>query len=139
MVYESIPKSLYKIVPSTPPNPVPQQYPLSELDKNDGFVHLSTAEQVCHGFNEESIQHVCNSSADATKVPKTADLFFKDIATLWVVKLRFADFEPSTKWEDGFPHLYGNFGKDNVSSIERFDRAENQVWSEAMKNSRWLE
>lgn len=50
MVYESTPKSLYKIVPSAPPNPFPQQYPLSELDKNDGFVHLSTAVQVCHFF-----------------------------------------------------------------------------------------
>lgn len=85
------------------------------------------------------ILDVYNSFTDVTKVPKTADLFFKDTTTLWVFELRFADFEPSTKWEDGFPHLYGNFGKDNLSSIKRFDRAENQVWSEVIKNSRWLE
>ena len=133
MGYEAFPKNLYKIVPSAPPNPIPQQYPLSELDQNDGFVHLSTAEQV---------RSYCGPLVDLliiSKVPKTADLFFKNTTTLWVIKLRSADFEPSTKWEDGFPHLYGNFGKDNVSSIEQFDRAENQAWSEVMNSSSWLE
>jgi len=39
---------VYKIVPSAPPDPLPaEEYPLSELDRKDGFVHLSTAWQVC--------------------------------------------------------------------------------------------
>ena len=40
------PDFVYKIVPSAPPTPIPSQYPLSELDQKDGFVHLSTGTQV---------------------------------------------------------------------------------------------
>lgn len=40
------PKYLYKIVHRAPEDPIPKEFPLSELDKNDGFVHLSTAVQV---------------------------------------------------------------------------------------------
>jgi len=43
------PKYVYKIVPGSLPNPLPRELPLSELDRADGFVHLSTAEQV--GFS----------------------------------------------------------------------------------------
>lgn len=42
----TLPKYLYKIVPEAPPYPLPEEYPLSDLDRNDGFIHLSTAEQV---------------------------------------------------------------------------------------------
>lgn len=42
----TLPKYLYKIVPDAPPSPLPAEYPLSDLDRNDGFIHLSTAEQV---------------------------------------------------------------------------------------------
>jgi uncharacterized protein (DUF952 family) len=40
-----LPKYIYKIVPADP-QPVPGALPLSDLDRNDGFLHLSTAEQV---------------------------------------------------------------------------------------------
>lgn len=40
------PKYVYKIVPGSLPSPLPRELPLSELDRADGFVHLSTAEQV---------------------------------------------------------------------------------------------
>lgn len=39
------PKYIYKIASSAPPDPIPTVYPLSELDKKDGFIHLSTAAQ----------------------------------------------------------------------------------------------
>ncbi|GKT91223.1 hypothetical protein Ct61P_09073 [Colletotrichum tofieldiae] len=41
-----MPQYLYKIVPEAPPSPLPAEYPLSDLDRNDGFIHLSTADQV---------------------------------------------------------------------------------------------
>jgi hypothetical protein len=41
-----LPKYVYKIIPTPPPNPIPETYPLSLLDQKDGFVHLSTAKQV---------------------------------------------------------------------------------------------
>lgn len=43
---KSLPTYVYKIVDSAPPSPLPDVYPLSELDKHDGFVHLSTSWQV---------------------------------------------------------------------------------------------
>lgn len=51
MASDGFPRYLYKIVPTAPPEPLPQEYPLSELDQTDGFVHLSTDEQV-GGVNE---------------------------------------------------------------------------------------
>lgn len=48
MATDSHPKYVYKIVPTAPPEPLPAEYPLSELDQTDGFVHMSTAEQVKH-------------------------------------------------------------------------------------------
>lgn len=40
------PQFVYKILPEAPEEPFPALLPLSELDANDGFVHLSTAAQV---------------------------------------------------------------------------------------------
>ncbi|KAF4454313.1 hypothetical protein F53441_3129 [Fusarium austroafricanum] len=117
MSAESPPKYIYKIVPSPPEDPFPKEHPLSELDRNDGFVHLSTS----------------------TQVPKTADLFFTKSSTLWIIKLEFTQFTDLIKWEGDFPHLYGNFGADNVDSTENFVREENQTWREAMAKSNWLE
>ncbi|KAM0256290.1 hypothetical protein ACHAQJ_005055 [Trichoderma viride] len=112
-----LPKYIYKILPSIPENPFPHQLPLSELDANDGFVHLSTA----------------------TQAPKTADLFFTDATSLWLIKLELAKLADPLKWESGFPHLYGNFGAADVQSMGRFERKEGQKWSESMKTSSWLE
>jgi len=41
-----LPEFVYKITPTAPPDPIPEAYPLSDLDRQDGFVHLSTAQQV---------------------------------------------------------------------------------------------
>lgn len=41
-----LPKYVYKIVDAEPPSPIPESFPPSELDKQDGFIHLSTASQV---------------------------------------------------------------------------------------------
>ncbi|KAH6609627.1 hypothetical protein Trco_002973 [Trichoderma cornu-damae] len=111
-----LPKYVYKILPSVPEDPLPQQFPLSELDANDGFVHLSTASQV----------------------PNTADLFFANASTLWLIKLELAKLADPLKWESGFPHLYGNFGAVDVQSLEKFERKEGQKWSESMESATWL-
>lgn len=46
MTTTDAPKFVYKIIPTAPSDPLPAEYPLSELDQTDGFVHMSTAEQV---------------------------------------------------------------------------------------------
>ncbi|PTB69707.1 hypothetical protein BBK36DRAFT_47168 [Trichoderma citrinoviride] len=112
-----LPKYIYKILPSPPQDPLPEAFPLSQLDANDGFVHLSTA----------------------TQVPNTADLFFTDATQLWLVKLELAKLADPLKWESGFPHLYGNFGTADVQGLEKFERKEGQKWSESMKTSTFLE
>ncbi len=60
-----IPRFVYKIVPSQPPSPLPYSLPLSALDAQDGFIHLS----------------------DASQVAKTADLFFADFEKVWLLQL----------------------------------------------------
>jgi uncharacterized protein (DUF952 family) len=73
------------------------------------------------------------------QVPKTADLFFTKTSSLWVIKLEYSQFAESTKWEGGFPHLYGNFGADNVDTVEKFVREQDQTWGQVMETSSWLE
>lgn len=52
-----LPRYVYKIVDSEPPSPIPEVFPPSELDKADGFIHLSTASQVSHG---DKAQELCS-------------------------------------------------------------------------------
>lgn len=59
MSAESPPKYVYKIVPNAPPEPIPQEFPLSDLDKQDGFIHLSTGQQVRH--TTQNPTPVCSS------------------------------------------------------------------------------
>ncbi|KAK2589918.1 hypothetical protein QQS21_012409 [Conoideocrella luteorostrata] len=117
MSAESPPKYVYKIVPAAPPDTIPEQFPLSDLDKQDGFVHLSTNEQV----------------------PLTCDRFFNSTSTLWLFKFELAKFSHPVKWEGGFPHLYGNFGGGDIVSVEKFDRGDGRTWADAMGGSAWLQ
>ncbi|OAR01407.1 hypothetical protein LLEC1_04074 [Akanthomyces lecanii] len=111
------PQFIYKILPEAPAEPFPAQLPLSELDAKDGFIHLSTAVQV----------------------PKTADLFFAEHTKLWVVKLELSKLNDPVKFEDDFPHLYGNFGARDIDSESRFERRQGQTWADSMSTSSWLE
>ncbi|KAK4104122.1 hypothetical protein N658DRAFT_443962 [Parathielavia hyrcaniae] len=119
-----LPEFVYKITPTAPPDPIPEQYPLSDLDRQDGFVHLSVSWQL----------------------PITADLFFKDSTSFYLLKLRLAKFNSSVvKWDEvegtnGCPHLYGNFGANDVVSVREFRRGEGQTWKEALgAEEGWLE
>ena len=59
-----IPRYVYKILASAPPSPIPNDMPLSDLDRTDGFIHLSTG----------------------WRVPITAGMYFKDAKSLglWI-------------------------------------------------------
>ncbi|KAI0885576.1 uncharacterized protein GGS22DRAFT_130831 [Annulohypoxylon maeteangense] len=115
MAPSPLPEFVYKIVPSAPPTPIPSQYPLSELDQKDGFVHLSIG----------------------TQIPITAGLFFKEATSIWVLKIRFdPKFHSATTWEiEGCPHLYGNFGVDDVEALKEFSRLDGQTWKESMQDN----
>ncbi|KAK3988335.1 hypothetical protein QBC44DRAFT_104226 [Cladorrhinum sp. PSN332] len=118
-----LPSYVYKIIPSAPPSPIPESYPLSDLDKQDGFVHLSTSWQV----------------------PITSSLFFTNFTSFHILKLRLANFPAdSVKWDEvegtnGCPHLYGNFGVEDVVDSRGFVRGENQTWKDVFEGESWLE
>ncbi|KAG8168643.1 hypothetical protein KVR01_001392 [Diaporthe batatas] len=124
------PRYVYKIVDTEPPFPIPDVFPPSELDKKDGFIHLSAPWQL----------------------PVTADLFFSSNTTLWVLKVRLASIGGAVRWEppagggsssEGYPHLYGSLGRADVESVERFKRTADERgvfqrrWKDVFSDSRW--
>ena len=74
------PTYVYKLIPSTtpPPDPLPDRLPLSSLDTQSGFIHLSTASQI----------------------PGTLKHFFKDEPHVHVLRIKYASVEKYIKWED---------------------------------------
>lgn len=72
-------KYVYKLVPSSAPIPesLPDRLPVSDLDLQSGFVHLSSARQV----------------------PNTLKFFFKDEPVVYVLRLEYAKVEDNIRWE----------------------------------------
>ncbi|KAF1931707.1 uncharacterized protein M421DRAFT_417472 [Didymella exigua CBS 183.55] len=123
-----LPTYLYKILPSAPPSPLPDRLPLSDLDRKDGFIHLSTSEQTAG----------------------TADRFFSDVTELWLLKIKRSTLEDGTdghgkagadnkarfQWDEtghgAFPHFYGgDLGKGNVQEVIRAGKK--GTWAESLK------
>lgn len=73
------PRYIYKIVPSSAPvsEPLPERLPVSELDQNSGFIHLSTAAQV----------------------PNTLKFFFKDEPLVYMLRIDYERVSPTIRWE----------------------------------------
>lgn len=94
---------------------------LSELDRQSGFIHLSTGEQV---------PHTCNR-------------FFSNTEALVVLKLPYNKLESNMKWEPApateelFPHLYSDLWTRDVDSIRIFHRGE-QSWLDVLGQEQWL-
>lgn len=121
-----LPAYIYKIVPiSTPPaDPVPAELPISPLDTKDGFVHLSTANQV----------------------PATASRFFSSDLELYLLKVDYgkAAGGGQIKWEKApsgvgiFPHFYWTesggkpFGSEQVAEVRKWTRKEGEDWVDAL-------
>ncbi|KAK8056425.1 hypothetical protein PG993_001652 [Apiospora rasikravindrae] len=120
-----LPKYVYKIIPTAPLSPIPETYPPSDLDRQDGFIHLSNAEQI------RTTWGLADPSVTQIQVPKIADMFFTQASRLWVLKLRFSPpFAEKTRWEgpmDGCVHLYGEFGAADVEDAKEFTRSSG-VW-----------
>lgn len=140
-----LPKHVYKIIPEAPPSPLPAEWPLSDLDRNDGFIHLSTAKQVKPKSPPPFALSWRSLNGISNKIPITAGLFFAHTTKLWVLKLPFGPLESHVRWEvpdtDGCPHLHGrNFGAADVLDAKGFERSEGQTWGDAMDDgSGWLE
>lgn len=76
---DSEPRYIYKIIPSTSPvrEPLPEFLPVSELDQNSGFIHLSTALQV----------------------PNTLKFFFKDEPLVYILRIEYTTVVHHVRWE----------------------------------------
>ena len=115
------PKFVYKILPEKPPIELPAALPLSELDAKDGFIHLSTAEQV----------------------PATAGRFFSMTSKLWLLKIELVRIEKNTRWESAgetfFPHFYGPMpGREVISDVKERCRDEGEDWVAILEKDHWL-
>lgn len=116
-----LPQYVYKIFPEAPPDPLPSSLPRSALDAKDGFIHLSTAEQI----------------------PATASRFYTHNNSLSLLKIPLERIEESIKWEEAgtssFPHLYGaELGREEVVDVKEFRRENPEQWTDVLSNNAWL-
>ncbi|KAL2001753.1 hypothetical protein VTN02DRAFT_1307 [Thermoascus thermophilus] len=129
---DSEPRYLYKLFPSTAPvpEPIPDCLPVSDLDRESGFIHLSTAQQT----------------------PNTLKHFFKNEPLVYVLRIEYERVEGDIRWESPaadvcgprpeeglFPHLYNGLklGRDEVESLAVW-KNENG-WEETLKKVKpWL-
>ena len=116
-----LPQYLYKILPEAPPDPLPSSFPKSALDEKDGFIHLSTAEQI----------------------PGTASLIYAHANSLSLLKIPLDRIEEATKWEATgsgyFPHLYrAELVREDVVDVKEFRRESGKQWTEVLINDAWL-
>ncbi|KAF8165200.1 hypothetical protein B0H34DRAFT_671106 [Crassisporium funariophilum] len=130
----SVPTYIYKIVPASVPlpSPLPDALPVSDLDKADGFLHLSTALQL----------------------PETLKRYFVDVDRLFILRIEYKNVEQDVKWEDRkgigrqfypggvgekdmFPHIYNGLriGKAEIESVGVWERDSNG-WDTAIDRAR---
>jgi len=128
----SIPAYIYKILPASaaPPDPIPNELPVSDLDKNDGFIHLSTALQL----------------------PGTLERFFADHERVHILRIIYKDVEGSIKWENSkgtggigeegfFPHLHNGLrlGKGEIESVAEWEKESGwNIAVEKAKSESWF-
>ncbi|MCJ1442270.1 MAG: hypothetical protein MMC23_002763 [Stictis urceolatum] len=115
----STPKYIYKILPSTPPppTPLPLSLPVSTLDRNSGFMHMSTAKQVLG----------------------TLKNFFANDDFVYILRVPYERVEKFIQWdapdekncgprpdEGAFPHIYNGFklGREEVDVVGRWERGQ---------------
>lgn len=117
-----LPQHLYKIIPAdaAPPSDLPEALPLSDLDKKDRYIHLSTAIQV----------------------PGTGGRFFASTNTLYIAKIRYGVVASDIRWEVAgssggvFAHLYngGRLGKGEIDAVKEWKRSDGETWEDVFKN-----
>jgi len=126
------PSYIYKILPTAPPTPLPDVFPLSELDRTDGFIHLSVHSQLL----------------------RTLSRFFADSEEVSLLKISYSVVKPHIKWEiiksgEVFPHLYRDLTASDVASYKTLRRplaessgSSGSAWEgvlEAASSEGWLE
>jgi hypothetical protein len=118
----SFPPYVYKILSEEPPNPLPHTLPLTPLDKQDGFIHLSAG----------------------WRTPLTATEFFGSYKTLWLLRVdtQAAGAEEAVfKWGDrsGCVHMHAHeegtwarMGEGVVVAVGRFEKETGESWEKRL-------
>lgn len=93
----SVPRYVYKLVPSDAPIPesLPDKLPVSNLDQQSGFVHLSTALQI----------------------PNTLKFFFKDEPLVYVLRIEYEKIEADIRWESPDAKVCGPRGGEGMFPV----------------------
>jgi Protein of unknown function (DUF952) len=133
-VEPTFPRYVYKILSEEPPYPLPHTLPLTALDEQDGFIHLSAG----------------------WRVPQTTSLYFGSYTTIWLLRVDTGVARGENarfKWGDpGCVHMYGpedderrwaRMGDGVVVAIRRFARDGDEEWSSVLERAlemedRWL-
>jgi Protein of unknown function (DUF952) len=118
----TFPSYVYKILSEEPPNPLPHTLPLTPLDKQDGFIHLSAG----------------------WRVPLTAAEFFGSYTTLWLLRVDTnvaRGEEAQFKWGDtsGCVHMYAReagtwarMGEGVVVAARQFEKERGDGWEKEL-------
>jgi uncharacterized protein (DUF952 family) len=114
------PTYLFKVTTEKPDQTNPK-IELSDLDRQSGFIHLSTG----------------------TQIPQTCNLFFSAIDTLHILKFPYNKIQDRTKWERApdrdelFPHVYGELWTEEMDSVRTFHKRE-RTWMDVLGEEAWL-
>lgn len=121
----TFPLYIYKILSEEPPYPLPHTLPLTPLDKQHGFIHLSIGK----------------------RVPLTAEQFFASHMTLWVLRVdaNVARVEEAElRWGDteGCVHMYARdegkiarLGQGVVATVRKFEKEWGDSWEKALQGA----
>ena len=121
----TFPPYVYKILSEEPPDPLPHTLPLTPLDKQDGFIHLSIGK----------------------RIPLTAAQFFASYTTLWVLRVdtKVAQAEEAQlKWGEieGCVHMYARdsgkwarMGQGVIVAVRKFDKDLGDEWEKALEGA----
>lgn len=101
------PRTVFKILAADVPAAGDGQVPLMPIDLEDGFIHLSTAQQLS----------------------ETLALHFRGQSNLSILAIRTADIHANLRWEPSrggqlFPHVYGSIPVSAVVNEAKIDVAE---------------
>ncbi|KAF8076253.1 hypothetical protein FPV67DRAFT_1664539 [Lyophyllum atratum] len=126
------PTYIYKLVPSDLIIlPLPKRLPLSALDTNDNFIHLSTAIQL----------------------PGTLARYFANETKMYVLRIEYENVEKHIRWEDPrgknpgdigaegvYPHLYngGQLGNGEVENVFVLEKGSDDWDVEKIRGEDWL-
>lgn len=124
----TFPRYVYKILSEEPPNPLPHTLPLTPLDRQDGFIHLSAG----------------------WRVAQTTALYFGSYTTIWLLRVDTevaCEEEARLEWGDpGCVHMYARdekrwarMGDGIVVSVRKFDKGPGEDgWENVLMGNEWL-